>query len=115
MRGSKLSTSLSIPNITILLMVHIIPCIMLMIVLDALYRLDSLIKAMVVYDVMVSLSGMFLLLLIIGMGFVVAALGITILLWPLREKWFTLVRWLSFALVVLIVSRATLHWVLKVN
>lgn len=112
---SKLSIGLAIRNIAALLMTHIIPCVMLMFIFDALYRLDSFIKAMAAYDVMVSFSAMFVVLLIMGIGFAVVALGITMLIWPLREKWLKVVRWFSFVFVVLIVSRAALHWLLKVS
>ncbi len=94
---------------------YAIPCAVTLFILDTLYRLDSLLKAFALPDLSVTMSAMFLILLIVAMGAALAGTGIALLAWPFRQAVTAMARLLAFVLIVLLMSRAVLHWWLKVT
>ncbi|MBI4521773.1 MAG: sulfatase-like hydrolase/transferase, partial [Gemmatimonadetes bacterium] len=84
-------------------------------VLDTLYRLDSMLKAMAPYDVLVSTVTAFLIVLVAGGLLVLAGLGAVLLVGPLRSNLLTLVMWLALVFLVLIFCRGLLEWLHQVS
>jgi arylsulfatase A-like enzyme len=90
-------------------------CAAALLVTDTLYRLDSMVKAMALHDVAVTVSTMFLLFLAAGAGLALVGTGCALLAWPFRSRWMAAVRLAALVGVVLLVSRAVCHWLLKIG
>jgi len=93
---------------------YVAVCIVALFVLDTLYRLDSLIKAFASYDLIVAVSAMFLILSAVGAGIAIVGAGVVSLAVPLRSRLLAAVRAFALVFIVLLVSRAACHWLLKI-